>query len=119
MSRKYRDLYEQKVGSKKAVPVTEEENILFRLARMEEDSERLAGIDALVRDIGKKKQGGAPRKTAGDVELAQRFLKESNGDVKLARQAFIKLVTTRDEVEKKRARQRFKDALDILKSPKT
>jgi hypothetical protein len=53
------------------------------------------------------------------VELAQRFLKESNGDVKLARQAFIKIVTTRDGVEKKRARQRFKDSLDILKSPKT
>ncbi|SRR5260221_8525635 len=116
MSKKYRDLYAEKVAAKKAIPETEDENVLFQLARMEDDSEQLAKIDKLVGMIAKKKQGGAPRKTAGDVELAQQLLKQHDGNVKLARGDFIKIVTKRDKIGKQRARERFQRALETRKT---
>jgi hypothetical protein len=118
MSTRYRDLYRAKV--KGAIPANEEEAALFDLMREEERHDQLAEAIATIAKLANPKgQVGAPRKTGGDVPLAEKLIAKYNGDVKRARQEFIRNVTERDGCEKKRARERFKDALRGKKDPKT
>ena len=63
-----------------------------------------------------KRKGGAPRKTTGDGELAGKLVEQHGGNIKLARQEFMKTVMDRDQIEKKRARERFKKALEDLRT---
>src|ERR1700730_16728519 len=115
MSRKYRDLYHEKVGKWKAIPTTEEERQLFDLA-MEEERRSLLAQDFADAIANKKRKEGAPRKTAGDVELAAKLVEQHDGNIKLARQEFMKIVMGRDQIEKKRARERFGKALKHRKT---
>jgi len=113
MARKYRGLYAERV--KGAIPENEDEAFLFKLAKQEEDRELLA------RDIAevlaeKKGRVGAPRKTGRDVQLAQELLGQHKGNVKLARQAFVRTVGDQDDIGAKQARARFRKALEDLKT---
>jgi hypothetical protein len=115
MSRRFRDLYEAKV--KGAIPANEEEDFLFQLSLIEENHETLEKMKSLADAIAKQKQtGGAPRKTAGDTKLAERLVKNHNGNIKLARREFIQIVINSDPIEPKSARARFKAALKSLKT---
>jgi hypothetical protein len=115
MSRTFRDLYGKTV--KGAIPVGEKENFLFQLANLEEGAETLEKFNSLAHQIvNQKPQGGAPRKTAGDGMLAAELMTKHNGAVKLARLEFISIVADRDQIEKKRARERFNAALKSLKT---
>jgi hypothetical protein len=115
MPRKHRDLYHEKVGKLKAIPEDEAEAFLFDLAKKEEDAERLASFDRVVDDIvdarTKRKKGGAPRKTADDAMLVQQLMKKHTGNVRSARQEFVKVIGQRDRIGKKQARARFKKGL--------
>jgi hypothetical protein len=113
MPRKYRDAYNATV--KGAIPENEDEAFLFELARKEEDRELLA--EDIAAALAKRKpKGGAPRKTVGDAKLAAQLVEKHSGVMKSARAEFIRIVAAQDGIEKKRARARFKDALEDLKT---
>jgi hypothetical protein len=100
-------VYDSKVTG--AIPENEDEYYLFERAMAEKDRELIA--EAVVEMLdGQKRRAGAPRKTAGDKDLAKELLEKHSGNIKLARQEFIKSVATRDQIDKKRARERFNDA---------
>jgi hypothetical protein len=114
MSRVFRDLYEAKV--KGAIPANEQERDLFRLKTMEENAEVLEKLKSLAEVIANQTKGGARRKTGGDAKLAAEAMKNHNGDIKLARWDFMSTVMGQDNIEKKRARERFTVALKSLKT---
>jgi hypothetical protein len=108
VSTKYRDLYKAKV--KRAIPVTDDERQLFELAWQEKRTDELA--QAIVEKLGEQKRAvGAPRKTGGDTELIERLMAKHSGNSKLAKHEFIKVVCSRDKIEKKRASERFRKGL--------
>jgi hypothetical protein len=109
MPKKYRELYDAKV--KGAIPTNADEQYLFDRAQEEERRELMA--IAVAEELAKQKgKVGAPLKTGGDAELAARLVAKCGGDIKLARREFIRVVTQQDRIQKKRARERFKQALD-------
>jgi hypothetical protein len=113
MPRKDRDLYAEKV--KGAIPENADEAYLLDRAMKEKERELLA--EAIAEALAEKKQRvGAPRKTGGDVQLAQELLGQHDGNVKLARQAFVRAVGNQDDIGAKRARERFRKALEDLKT---
>jgi hypothetical protein len=105
---------------KKAIPTNDDEAALFRLMMEEEEHDRLA--EAIVEKLAKPRgKVGAPRKTGGDGKLKGELLAKYNGNVKSARAEFLKIVCSRDGIDKKRARDRFKAAQPQIgeKDPKT
>jgi hypothetical protein len=100
---------------KGAIPENEDEAVLFDLAQEEEDRDLLARdiVDQLAEN---KRRVGAPRKTAGDSQLALELLERHKSGVKLARQAFVRIVGDQDDIGAKRARERFRKALADLKT---
>jgi hypothetical protein len=98
---------------RKAIPTNDDEATLYRLAGKELERELLA--KAVVEELAQQeRKPGAPRKTGDDVQLAGRLLAEHGGDTKLARQEFIRIMGNRGECEPKRARARFKTAVDLM-----
>jgi len=113
----YRDLWAK---LKKAIPTNDDEAALFRLMREEERRELLA--EAVAEKLAKPKgKIGAPRKTGDDGNLKVQLLAKHKGNVKSARAEFVKIITKRDEIEKKTARERFRVAPAHIgeKDPKT
>lgn len=109
MPKKFRDLYAATVKGAIPIPENEYEEFIWELAQMEEENEQLKTELA-------KRKGGAPRKTSGDAGLAQKLINESGGNLKLAKQKFMKVVTKQDQIGKKRATERFRAAVKSLKT---
>jgi hypothetical protein len=114
VSTKFRDLYKQK--RKHAIDLTPEEWNLQYLAERERLNEEIA--DAVIEKLTQQqnRRPGAPRKTAGDVQLAGKLMAKHQGNTKLARQEFSRLVCAQDDIEKKRARDRFRVALKTIQT---
>ena len=120
MSTKYRDRYKAMV--KGAVPVTEEEEALFKLAMEEERREEIAEdiAHAVLEKLDQRdRKVGAPRKTGGDIELVDRLMAKHQGNTKLVRREFSKVVCDQDNVQKKRAGERFRTAFKTWQGLKT